>query len=95
MWLGFVYCTVFRDNILKALTAAKPGDFEEIAQQLDRAGNDLEYHKYGETLFEILLTGGLLGMYIQLYFSSRPLGNRRIILLHESPATWGGTNKRD
>ncbi|CAG8468816.1 1482_t:CDS:2 [Paraglomus brasilianum] len=52
--------TVFRDNILKALTAAKPGDFEDIAQQLDRAGNDLEYHKYGETLFEILLTGGIL-----------------------------------
>ncbi|RIA95021.1 ARM repeat-containing protein [Glomus cerebriforme] len=52
--------TVFRDSILKTLLEAQPGNFEEISQNLDVAGNTLEYRKYGETLFEILLTGGVL-----------------------------------
>ncbi|CAG8485502.1 16519_t:CDS:2 [Acaulospora colombiana] len=52
--------TIFRDSILKALSNAQPGDLEEISQQLDISGNTLEYRKYGETLFEILLTGGVL-----------------------------------
>ncbi|CAJ0825527.1 11198_t:CDS:2 [Entrophospora sp. SA101] len=52
--------TVFRDNIIKILLNVKPGDFDEISLQLDSAGNTLEYKKYGETLFEILLLGGVL-----------------------------------
>jgi len=52
--------TVFRDSILKTLLEAQPGNFEEISQNLDTSGNTLEYRKYGETLFEILLTGGVL-----------------------------------
>ncbi|CAG8529394.1 eukaryotic translation initiation factor 5C [Gigaspora rosea] len=52
--------TVFREGILKTLNNAQPGDFDDIYQQLDIAGNTLEYRKYGETLFEILLTGGVL-----------------------------------
>jgi len=52
--------TVFRDSILKILLEAQPGNFEEISQNLDTSGNTLEYRKYGETLFEILLTGGVL-----------------------------------
>jgi len=52
--------TVFRDSILKTLSEAQPGSFEEISQNLDLAGNTLEFRKYGETLFEILLTGGVL-----------------------------------
>ncbi|CAG8460319.1 12939_t:CDS:2 [Ambispora leptoticha] len=51
---------IFRDSILKVLQNAQPGDFDEISQNLDSAGNNLDYHKYGETLFEILFTGGLL-----------------------------------
>ncbi|CAG8778521.1 8537_t:CDS:2, partial [Acaulospora morrowiae] len=52
--------TVFREGILKALSNAQPGNFDEISQQLDLSGNTLDYKKYGETLFEILLTGGVL-----------------------------------
>uniref|UniRef100_A0A1D1XD49 Basic leucine zipper and W2 domain-containing protein 2 n=1 Tax=Anthurium amnicola TaxID=1678845 RepID=A0A1D1XD49_9ARAE len=52
--------TVFRDSILKTLSEAQSGNFEEISQNLDAAGNTLEFRKYGETLFEILLTGGVL-----------------------------------
>ncbi|RHZ75028.1 hypothetical protein Glove_218g4 [Diversispora epigaea] len=52
--------TVFRDGILKALSNAQPGEFEDISQKLDIAGNSLDYRKYGETLFEVLLTGGVL-----------------------------------
>jgi len=52
---------VFRDSILKTLSEAQPGNFEEISQKLDAAGNTLDFKKYGEPLFEILLTGGVLG----------------------------------
>jgi hypothetical protein len=52
---------VFRDSILKTFSEAQPGNFEEFSQNLDAAGNTLEFRKYGETLFEILLTGGVLG----------------------------------
>ncbi|KAG9291622.1 hypothetical protein G9A89_022041 [Geosiphon pyriformis] len=51
---------IFRDSLLKVLQTSQPGDFDEISQQLDIAGNSLEYRKYGETLFEILFTGGIL-----------------------------------
>ncbi|GES75542.1 ARM repeat-containing protein [Rhizophagus clarus] len=51
---------VFRDSILKTLSEAQPGNFELISQKLDAAGNTLDFKKYGETLFEILLTGGIL-----------------------------------
>lgn len=51
---------VFRDSILKTLSEAQPENFEEISQKLDVAGNTLDFRKYGETLFEILLTGGVL-----------------------------------
>jgi hypothetical protein len=61
---------VFRDSILKILLEAQPGNFEEISQNLDTSGNTLEYRKYGETLFEILLTGGVLGMLIISFNSS-------------------------
>ncbi|CAO3594049.1 unnamed protein product [Absidia cylindrospora] len=50
----------FRDNLLSQLVVAKPGDLEDISAILDKTGNTLEYRKYGESLFEILLTGGIL-----------------------------------
>ncbi|KAI8338995.1 armadillo-type protein [Chlamydoabsidia padenii] len=50
----------FRDNLLSLLAVAKPGDLEDISAILDKAGNTLEYRKYGESLFEILITGGIL-----------------------------------
>lgn len=59
---------VFRDNLLSQLAVAKPGDLEDISSILDKTGNTLEYRKYGESLFEILITGGILRK------SSRSLG---------------------
>jgi hypothetical protein len=53
-------CVVFRDNLLTQLAVAKPGDLEDISSILDKTGNTLEYRKYGESLFEILITGGIL-----------------------------------
>ncbi|CAG8488587.1 18859_t:CDS:2 [Racocetra fulgida] len=50
-----------KEGILKTLYNAQPGDFDDIYQRLDNASNMLEYRKYGETLFKILLTSGVLG----------------------------------
>lgn len=50
----------FRDDLIKILREAKPGDFDDIAAKLDSAGNKLDFRRYVETLFEILLTGGVL-----------------------------------
>lgn len=52
--------TVFRDSLIEKLAAAKPESLEEISQVLDAAANTLDYHRYGETLFEVLITGGIL-----------------------------------
>ncbi|CAI2182119.1 10440_t:CDS:2 [Funneliformis geosporum] len=52
--------TIFRDSILKVLLEAQPGSFDDISSKLDTSGNTLEFRKYGETLFEILFTGGVL-----------------------------------
>ena len=43
-------------------------DLGEVSKFLDTAGNKLDYCKYGEVLFEILISGGLLapGLKIQL-----------------------------
>lgn len=60
--LIYYILTVFRDSILKILSGAQPDNFEEISQTLDAAGNTVDFRKYGETLFEILLTGGVLGI---------------------------------
>ena len=57
----FSLCTVFRDSFLKPLTAAKPNDYDDLSQKLDVAGNTLDYRKYGDSLFEILIIGGILG----------------------------------
>lgn len=51
---------IFRDNIIKTLQIGQPGDLDAISQNLDSAGNTLEYRKYGESIFEILITGGIL-----------------------------------
>ncbi|CAO3669943.1 unnamed protein product [Umbelopsis vinacea] len=51
---------IFRDSFLKPLTAAKPNDYDDLSQKLDVAGNTLDYRKYGDSLFEILIIGGIL-----------------------------------
>jgi hypothetical protein len=54
---------VFRDSFFKPLNSAKPNDYEDLSQQLDAAGNTLDYRKYGDSLFEILIIGGILGKF--------------------------------
>jgi hypothetical protein len=50
--------TGFRDAVVLGLENAK--DLEQISKFLDTAGNKLDYRRYGEVLFDILIAGGLL-----------------------------------
>jgi|ERR1700733_771353 hypothetical protein len=52
--------TVFRDQLYKHLDAVPDTDFDLIATKLVQAGSTLEYLKYADALFEILLVGGLI-----------------------------------
>ncbi|CAE6428927.1 unnamed protein product [Rhizoctonia solani] len=52
--------SVFRDQLYKQLDPVQPGDFEGYTKELVAAGGTLEYLKYADTLFEILIVGGLL-----------------------------------
>ncbi|ORZ24054.1 armadillo-type protein [Absidia repens] len=50
-----------RKGVQKAQAKHEPeSDLDDISAILDKTGNTLEYRKYGESLFEILLTGGIL-----------------------------------
>ncbi|CAH0765029.1 unnamed protein product [Bemisia tabaci] len=49
----------FRDYILAGLNNAGP-DVEAIFKFLDAAGSKVDYRRYGEALFDILIAGGLL-----------------------------------
>jgi hypothetical protein len=61
LWFRFASPLVFRDAFISVLAAAAPGNLDEISAKLDAAGNTLEYRRYAETLFEILIAGRLLG----------------------------------
>lgn len=50
----------FRDAIISGLDKCA-NDFEAISRYLDGAGNKLDYRRYGESLFDILIAGGILG----------------------------------
>ncbi|KAF9582277.1 hypothetical protein BGW38_000420 [Lunasporangiospora selenospora] len=52
--------TVFRDAFLSVINSATPGNLDELSAKLDAAGNTLEYRRYVESLFEILIAGRLL-----------------------------------
>ncbi|KAF9531622.1 hypothetical protein CPB83DRAFT_848477 [Crepidotus variabilis] len=52
--------SVFRDQLYKHLETVQAGDFDNFTTKLVQAGSTLEYLKYAETLFEIILVGGLL-----------------------------------
>lgn len=49
----------FRDFIVVGLNAAGP-DVDAIWKFLDSAGSKVDYRRYGEALFDILIAGGLL-----------------------------------
>lgn len=52
----------FRDYIVVGLNAAG-SDVDAIYKFLDSAGSKVDYRRYGEALFDILIAGGLLGKY--------------------------------
>ncbi|KIP11626.1 hypothetical protein PHLGIDRAFT_17953 [Phlebiopsis gigantea 11061_1 CR5-6] len=52
--------SVFRDQLYKYLETVQEGDFDGYYNKLLAAGGQLEFLKYAEALFEILLVGGLL-----------------------------------
>ncbi|XP_022914791.1 protein krasavietz [Onthophagus taurus] len=49
----------FRDAIITGLDKCAK-DFEAISRYLDGAGSKLDYRRYGENLFDILIAGGIL-----------------------------------
>lgn len=51
--------TGFRDAVIAGLEK-NGNDLESISKYLDSAGNKLDYRRYGEVLFDILIAGGLL-----------------------------------
>ncbi|KZT10652.1 eukaryotic translation initiation factor 5C [Laetiporus sulphureus 93-53] len=51
---------VFRDQLYKHLETVSPNDFDGFANKLVQAGSTLEYLKYADVLFELLIVGGLL-----------------------------------
>ncbi|ODN03441.1 Protein krasavietz [Orchesella cincta] len=52
--------TGFRDQLLTGLLEAGT-DLDAVSKYLDSAGGKLDYRRYGETLFDVLIAGGLLG----------------------------------
>ncbi|TFK44693.1 hypothetical protein BDQ12DRAFT_741975 [Crucibulum laeve] len=52
--------TVFRDQLYKHLETVPEGDFDSFTTKLVQAGSTLEFLKYADALFEIILVGGLL-----------------------------------
>ncbi|KAL0581879.1 hypothetical protein V5O48_000108 [Marasmius crinis-equi] len=52
--------TVFRDQLYKHLETVPEGDFDSFTSKLIQAGSTLEFLKYADPLFEIILVGGLL-----------------------------------
>lgn len=52
--------TVFRDTIVQGLNEAG-NDLEAAAKFLDATGSRLDYRRYADTLFDILVAGSMLG----------------------------------
>ncbi|KAF7793853.1 hypothetical protein EIP86_004974 [Pleurotus ostreatoroseus] len=60
--------SIFRDQLYKHIETVTPGDFDGYVNKLVQAGSTLEFLKYADALFEILLVGGLLqpgGSYVE------------------------------
>ncbi|GAA6043886.1 hypothetical protein JCM8097_004286 [Rhodosporidiobolus ruineniae] len=51
---------VFRDAIVKHLSACSPNDYDSVTQKLDALATQLDYRRYAEQLFQILLVGAVL-----------------------------------
>ena len=52
---------VFRDALFSHFeSVSSPTDWDGYAAALDKAGNTLDYRKYSDQLFDILIAGGIL-----------------------------------
>ena len=51
---------VFRDQLYKHLENVPKNDFDSFTNKLVQAGSTLDFLKYAEALFEIVLVGGLI-----------------------------------
>jgi hypothetical protein len=61
------FTVVFRDQLYKHLEAIPQGDYDAVTNKLIQAGSTLEFLKYADALFDILIVGGLLqpgGLYL-------------------------------
>lgn len=59
---------VFRDQLYKHLETVPENDFDTFATKFIQAGSTLEFLKYADPLFEIILVGGLIqpgGSYVE------------------------------
>lgn len=55
------YPPAFRDALFTHFeSVSSPTDWDGYAAALDRAGNTLDYRKYSDQLFDILIAGGIL-----------------------------------
>ncbi|KAJ2830809.1 hypothetical protein IWW50_000030 [Coemansia erecta] len=50
----------FRDSIFKLIENVEPTDYSKFTSVLDTAGNTLDYRRYGDSFFELFVTGGLI-----------------------------------
>ncbi|KAI9480181.1 hypothetical protein LPJ78_001242 [Coemansia sp. RSA 989] len=50
----------FRDSLFQLIENVDPTDYTKFSSILDTAGNTLDYRRYGDSFFELLVTGGLL-----------------------------------
>ncbi|KAJ1965449.1 hypothetical protein IWQ62_002664, partial [Dispira parvispora] len=50
----------FREQLLTIIEEGDEVHFDTLSTRLDVTGNTLEYRRYGETLFEVLITGGII-----------------------------------
>lgn len=58
--------TQFQDCIIQGLTETGT-DLEAVAKFLDASGAKLDYRRYAETLFDILVAGGMLGKCVMCF----------------------------
>ena len=64
---NLLFYLVFRDQVYKHLETIPQGDYDAVANKLIQAGSTLEFLKYADALFDILIVGGLLqpgGLYL-------------------------------
>lgn len=70
----------FQDSIIQGLNQTGT-DLEAVAKFLDASGAKLDYRRYAETLFDILVAGGMLGRW-QLSYTAFTLWITNTHLFH-------------